>query len=161
MKPNLPPSVSSRQDLKAVVMELQGYLHWLSQNQIKQEVTQQAFGDRPDLSGPAQEILNQEQAGQEITKESLTKLIESLEAFAAKAPYVSVTLAAPAPRPLREEVVSWFRKNVNHNMLVDFSFNATMLGGMVIRYGSHVFDWSFKRQIMAGRAKFPEVLRNV
>ena len=161
MIPKLPASVSSRQDLKAVIRELQAYLHWLSQNEIKQAVTKQTFGEQPSLSPAAQEIINSSQDGQAPTKESLAKLVEELEAFAAKAPFVSVTLAAPASASLKQAIVSWFRQNTRPDLLVDFNFNATMLGGMVVRYGSHVFDGSFKRKILANRAKFPEVLRNV
>ena len=47
------------------------------------------------------------------------------------------------------------------DVLVNFQFNATILGGMVVRYGSHVYDWSFRRQILAKRDTFPEVLRRV
>jgi F0F1-type ATP synthase delta subunit len=47
------------------------------------------------------------------------------------------------------------------NMLVDFKFNSTMLGGMVVQYGSHIYDWSFRQRILDARDKFPEVLRSV
>jgi hypothetical protein len=32
---------------------------------------------------------------------------------------------------------------------------------MVVVHGSRIYDWSFRRQILATREKFPEVLRNV
>lgn len=161
MKPKLPASVSSRQDLKAVIMELQGFLHWLSQNDIKQAVTKQSFGEQPALSPAAQELITGWPEANPLNRETLAKLVENLEGFAAKAPFVSVTLAAPAPASLRQAIVSWFRQNTRSDLLVDFNFNATMLGGIVVRYGSHVYDGSFRRMILANRAKFPEVLRNV
>ena len=70
-------------------------------------------------------------------------------------------MAGPAPAQLKQKIVEWCRKNIDGDILVDFRFNATLLGGMVVKWGSHVYDWSFKRQLMAARAKFPEVLRNV
>ena len=161
MKPNLPPSISSRQDVKAVIMELKRYIRWVSQSEIKQSVTQQASAQQPAVSPTTMDVVNGSHAGKPLTKDSLESLIKSLDAFVAKAPFVTVTLAAPAPNSLRQAIVSWFRQNVRPNLLVDFSFNSTMLGGMVVRYGSHVFDGSFKRQILADRAKFPEILRNV
>jgi hypothetical protein len=158
---SLPASISSRQDLKAVIMELQRYGQWASQTAIKQRVVNQSPAGQPVLSAGAGELIKQWQADEKTAKAGLDKLIEALENFAAKAPFVTVTLAAPAPTVLRQAIVDWFRKNVRADLLVDFQFNGTMLGGMAIRYGSRVFDWSFKRQILANRAKFAEILRHV
>lgn len=144
-----------------MINELQKYVQWVGQNDIKQKVASQPMDGQPTLSAGASELINQWQGGQAATGDSLSKLIKALEQFAAKASFVSITLAAPASASLRQSIVSWFRQNVRSDLLVDFNFNATMLGGMVVRYGSHVFDWSFKRQILANRSKFPEVLRNV
>jgi F0F1-type ATP synthase delta subunit len=84
-----------------------------------------------------------------------------LREFEESAPHITLTLAAPAPNGLKKTLISWCRDNIDKNILVDFKFNATILGGMVVVYGSRIFDWSFKRQILAAREKFPEVLRNV
>ena len=161
MKLNLQTSVSSRQDLKAVIIELQRYVHWFSQNDIKQKVASQQFEGQPELSAAAHDLIGQWHGAKPATQASLAQLIKALEEFAAKALFVSVTLAAPASASLRQAIVGWFRQNVRSDLLVDFNFNATMLGGMVVRYGSHVFDWSFKRQVLANRSKFPEILRHV
>jgi len=160
-KLNLQNSVSSRQDLKALILELRGLARWLSQASTKQRFSKAALAEQPAVSAPAQDLINQWQAGKAIDQKSLEALIAELEAYEADAPSVGITLAAPAPRPLKNALVDWCRQNIGPDILVDFKFNSTMLGGMVISYGSHVFDWSFKRQILAARDKFPEVLRSV
>lgn len=160
MNLQLPSSISSRQDLKALILELRGLSRWFSQTATKQKVSKSAPAEQPAMSPAAQELISQ-QAGKQINQADLDKLIKALEDYAGSAPYASVTLAAPAPNALRKELVEWFRKNVKPDILVDFKFNSTMLGGMVISYDSHVHDWSFKRQILAARAKFPETLRHV
>jgi F0F1-type ATP synthase delta subunit len=91
----------------------------------------------------------------------LDKLIETLEDYGTSAPIITITLAAPAPNSLKKTLIDWCRKNIAPNALIDFRFNATMLGGMVVQYGSRIYDWSFRRQILAARDKFPEILRNV
>lgn len=161
MKPNLPVSVSSRQDLKAVIMELQAYARWAGQNNIKQRVAGQLFEGQPSLSPATMDIAKQWQSQAKNAGAGIDKLIDELEGFAAKAPFVTITLAAPASSQLRQAIVEWFRRNIRNDLLVDFQFNGTMLGGMVVRYGSRVADWSFKRQILANRVKFAEVLRSV
>ncbi len=161
MRLKLPPEIVTRQDLKAAIAELKSQAKWLSQATIKKQVIGSEAPASPSLSQAAQDLTSQWHNGQAITQKSLDELVAELNDFAAKATYVNITLAAPPPNSLKQEMVAWFRKNVRTDLLVDFSFNATMLGGMVVRCGSHVFDWSFKRQILANRAKFPGVLRNV
>ena len=160
MTQQLPNSINSRQDLKALILDLRGLARWFSQSAVKQKYSKSASIEQPALSPAAQELISQ-QAGKQIGQADLDKLIKSLEDYAANAPYATITLAAPASSSLKKELVEWFRHNVRPEMLVDFKFNSTMLGGMVVSYGSHVYDWSFKRQILAARDKFPGVLRNV
>jgi F0F1-type ATP synthase delta subunit len=88
-------------------------------------------------------------------------LLEDLEDYLETAPHISITLAAPASKKLKQALMDWCRTNINADILVDFSFNSSLLGGLVVRYGSHIYDWSFKRQLMANLSKFPEVLRRV
>jgi F0F1-type ATP synthase delta subunit len=44
---------------------------------------------------------------------------------------------------------------------VNFNYNRSLLGGMVVRAGSRVFDWSFRRQIIGAEEKFTEVFHRV
>ncbi|HET8709361.1 MAG TPA: F0F1 ATP synthase subunit delta, partial [Candidatus Saccharimonadales bacterium] len=92
---------------------------------------------------------------------SLDKNMRALEDYARTAPHLTITLAAPAPASLKQTLTAWCRQNLAPNMLVTFEFNSSLCGGMVVRYGSRMFDWSFRRQIMENKQKFPEVLRNV
>ena len=96
-----------------------------------------------------------------IDQHMLDELIATLEVYRKTATTVTITLAAPATSEIKKTLVNWCRHNISADILVSFQFNATILGGMVVRHGSRVFDWSFKRQILAARANFPEVLRRV
>ena len=161
MKLSLPNSVASRQDFKTVISDVRKFSAWAGQTAIKTKVSGAGAGQQPMISQAAADLINQWRLDKEAGKKGLDALIKELEELAAVTPHVTITLAAPAPAKLRQEIVAWFRKNVAPNMRVDFKFNATMLGGIVVHYGSRVFDWSFKRQILGARAKFPEILRNV
>jgi len=162
MKLSLPSSVASRQDFKTVISDVRKFGSWAGQRAIKIKVSgESTVSSQPVISQAAADLINQWRTDKETNQKNLDGLIKALENLAGASPHVTITLAAPAPAKLKQEIVAWFRKNVGPNMLVDFKFNATMLGGMVVHYGSHVFDWSFKRQIMGARAKFPEILKNV
>jgi hypothetical protein len=161
MKFNLPDSISSRQDLKAAILEIEQYARWFSQTATKMRFAKDGAYEAPVASAAASELINSWASKQQLTQARLDELLSALREFEESAPYITLTLAAPAPNGLKKTLISWCRDNIDKNILVDFKFNATILGGMVVVYGSRIFDWSFKRQILAAREKFPEVLRNV
>lgn len=161
MKLLLPDSVSSSQDLTSLIVEIHGYSRWFSHNGIKQQTSAKNATPPPYLSASALELIRTS-AGKKLLDQSiLDELILTLETFKASAPSLTITLAAPPSHDLKQTLVNWCRHNISPNILVSFQFNATLLGGMVVRYGSHIFDWSFRRQILANRQNFPEVLRRV
>lgn len=162
MKIKLPDSVSSTQDLKAVILEIRGYARWLSQASVKMKASgNNSYGEAPAVSEAAASLINDWTKDNQLSQKSVDELIATLEDFEATTPSMTITLAAPAPNSLKKALISWCRTNINPNILVNFKFNSTIGGGMVVACGSHIYDWSFKRQILAAREKFPEVLRNV
>jgi len=161
MTPNLRNSILSPQDLKVLILEVRKYSQWFGQNAVKAKVTGSGYVGQPQVSPAAAEAINELAAKAPLSTKSLDELIASLEKLEASLPTIIITLAAPAPAGLKKTLVAWCRQNINPGVLVEFRFNSTILGGMVVGYGSHVFDWSFRRQILAARAKFPEALRNV
>lgn len=157
----LPSDVISPQDLKAVIMEIRAYSRWVIHTQTRQHVTAKATDPAPAVSPASVSIVRAWQGTQPLTQESLEALLAELSAFESSAPRAAITIAAPPSRNLKQQLIVWCREYIAHDILITFSFNATLLGGIVIRYGSHVYDWSFRRQILAARAHFPEVLRRV
>lgn len=161
IKLELPDSVSSSQDLAALTLEVRDYAKWFSHNAIKKRVHAKHNSPAPDLSHAASEMIESWRAKKPLTTSSLDDLIKALEKYKDTAPTLTITLAAPPTKDIKQTLVSWCRKNIKPNILVSFQFDATLLGGMVVRYGSHIFDWSFRRQLLAARERFPEVLRSV
>lgn len=161
MKLLLPNSVLSPQDLEALIFEIRDYANWFSHNTIKHQAGASRGSQAPVLSPAALEVLRNWNAQKLLDQATLTELVEALDDFKTSAPSLTITLAAPAGGDLKQTLVTWCRENVAPNVLVSFRFNATLLGGMVVRYGSRIFDWSFRREILEHHAKFPEVLRHV
>lgn len=162
MKISLPDSVASTQDLKAVILEIRSYGRWLSQAGVKMKASgSNSYGEAPAVSESAANLISEWSKGTGLSQKSVDELITTLEDFADGAPSMTITLAAPAPNSFKKTLVSWCRTNISPDMLVNIKFNSTICGGMVVVCGSHVYDWSFKRQILATREKFPEILRHV
>ncbi len=154
-------NISSPQELKAIIVEVRRYAHWYAQNSVKLHVTGNGSTEQFVISPTAIELIKDWSVQKPLSEKSLDELIATLENYESKAPRLTITLAAVPPNDLKKTLVEWCREHVAPNVLVDFRFNSTLLGGMVVRYGSHVYDWSFRRQILAARDRFPEVLRRV
>lgn len=161
MKVNLPNTVSSLQDLSTLTLEIREYAKWFAHNAIKERVHAKNVTPPPALSAGATELIRAVGSKKLLSGSDLEQLITALEDAKKTAPAINVTLAAPATADVKRQLVEACRKNIADNALVTFKFNSGLCGGMVIHYGSHVFDWSFRRQILANRAKFTEVLRSV
>lgn len=157
----LPDSISSPQDLLSLTIDVRAYARWFSHNTIKAKASATRGSQAPTVAPATIELIRNWTGQALLTQESLDELIAALEQFRDTAPTLTITLAAPAGSELRNTLVAWCRANIAPNVLVSFRFNATLLGGMVVRYGSRVFDWSFRREIIANRTKFTEVLRSV
>lgn len=157
----LPNSVSSAQDVSSLIREVHDYSTWFSHNVIKQRAGSKKLTDQPELSPVAVEVIRDWAGKTQLTQTKIDDLIKTLEQFKTTAPTLTITLAAPATGDVKKILVEWCRKNIDPNVLVTFRFNSSLLGGMVVRFGSQIFDWSFRRKILANKDKFPEVLRRV
>lgn len=161
MNLKLPSSIASSQDLTALLIEVRGYSQWFAHESIKKRIDAKYSSEAPVMTSGAMELLREWKAHQQINGQSLDVLINTLNDYTKTAPSITVTLAATPSSGLKTSLVTWLRGNIAPDIMVNFRFNATLLGGMVISYGSRVFDWSFKRQLLASRENFPEVLRRV
>lgn len=161
MKLKLQDTISSPQDLRAIILEVREYARWFAHNDRKKSLHISGASARPDISRAADALIDEWESKNPISQRSLDTLIQTLEDFEESAPQMTITLAAPAPNSMKETLVAWCRTNIAQDVLVNFQYNSTLLGGMVVRYGSHVFDWSFRQKILESLNHFPEVLRRV
>lgn len=157
----LPESVSSLHDVRTLHLELKDYERWFAHEAIKHQVGAKHVSAKPELSAATSDTLRSWFADHPQSSHSLDELLDRLKHIESSASQLTVTLAAPATSDIKVALISWFRHNIGPDVLVSFQFSSTLLGGMVVRSGSRMFDWSFRRQIMENRAKFPEVLRRV
>lgn len=161
MKLELPSSVYSEQDVKALALDVQSYRRWFAHNAIKRQLHVRKTAEQPAISPAAAELIRDWSVKKPLSAQSLDELLAALELFRSSSPSITITLAAPPANNLKKILTSWCRNNLSPNILINFEFNATILGGLVVRCGSRIFDWSFRRQILEARGNFPEVLRHV
>ena len=161
MKLALPASVSSLQDVTSLLLEIKEYSRWFAHESIKKRVNATHASEPPAMSKAAEDLLRAANAKASLTRADIDQLITMLDHYRTTAPTLTITLAAPPTASVKATLVNWCRENIAPHILVNFQFNSPLLGGMVVRSGSRVFDWSFRRQLLEAKDKFPEVLRHV
>jgi hypothetical protein len=157
----LPETIASPRDLMQLLLDVKLYANWYAHESIHQRVVQKKGEAAPTISPSAQNVISDWDALTPVSTKGFTELIATLESYANHAEVMTITLAAPVTQTVKTSLVAWCRKNVSAHIFVSFRYNSTILGGMVVRHGSRIFDWSFKRQIIAASENFVEVLRRV
>lgn len=154
----LPTAVYSPALLESVIYDIQYYLDWRRQNEIRHKVGAQAK-EEPTHSAETVLVIEAWMDKKKPTVEALERLLEHLHQL--NLPEVHVMLAAMPSRLQREALASWFRNNVTPGLLISFVADRNLGGGAVVRTPNRVFDFSWKQQLLAGHAKLPEILKNV
>ncbi len=154
----LPPAIYSPQLLESVTYDIQYYLDWYRQNQIRKEVGAKPK-DEPNHSDETVLVIEAWLAGQPPTLEKLEALLDYLKHL--KLPEVHIMLAALPNRTQRETLVAWLRNNATTHLLVSFTADRNLGGGIVLRTPNHIFDYSWKQQLVAARDKLAGIIKRV
>lgn len=84
-------------------------------------------------------------------------LLEDLQELLKKAPSVHVLLAATPSAELKEQITNWFRTQVAANMLITFTVRRDLGGGVMVRAGSHIYDFTFRKKILDHKQRLTEM----
>ena len=158
---SIPPDVSSSQELANLILEVKDYSKWFTNYSIVKKISKKSTPSPPKISASAIKLIKDYSDNKSLTRAILNSLVYDLEKSKKQSNLITVTLAAPVTSDVKNSLVKWLRDNIDSEVLVNFQFNATILGGMVLRCGSHIYDWSFRKKILENRQKFPEILQNV
>ena len=157
----LPENISSSEDLAALIMEVRSYAKWYSQVANARKIGANHKDSQPALTDTATITIRSAAEKDSLAPEQLDGLISDLERIYKRAQTLTITLAAPAPADVRREIVSWVRSNISTDALINFRFNSQIVGGMVVRIGSKIYDWSFRKAILENKSKLAETLNRV
>lgn len=158
----LPDTICTPQDLTALLLEVREYAKWYEHESVKQRSgAKSAVPSQPILSVNTTALLRSISTNGALQPAQIETLIHELETYKTTAPTITITLAAPAPERVKTLLTAWCREQLSPTILVSFEYNRTLLGGMVVRYGSHVHDWSWRRSILSAKISFSEVLARV
>jgi hypothetical protein len=154
----LPGAVYSPQLLESVTYDIQQYLDWYRQNQIRAKVGAKPKAE-PNHSDETVLVIEAWLDGKRPTIESLEGLVKHLKEL--KLPEIHVMLAALPNLSQRASLVDWLRANTKPQILVSFIADRNLGGGIVVRTPNHVFDYTWKQELIAGRDKLAGILKRV
>lgn len=154
----LPSAVYSTQLLESVIYDIQYYLDWIRQNQIRKKVGAKPK-EEPNHSAETVLVIEAWLQGRPATLESLESLLKHLKDL--KLPEVHIMLAAMPNRTQREQLVKWFRNNATPHLLLSFVADRNLGGGIVVRTPNRIFDYSWRQELVAGRDQLAEIVRRV
>jgi hypothetical protein len=154
----LPAAIYSPQLLESVTYDIQYYLDWYRQNQIRKQVGAEPK-EEPNHSDETVLVIEAWLAGKPPTLESLEALLDYLKKL--KLPEVHIMLAALPNRAQREAFVNWFRSNTTPHLFISFVADRNLGGGIVVRTPDHVYDYSWKQELLTGRDKLVGILKRV
>lgn len=150
----LPPEVYSPDQLSALIMEARDLAATLRQQaalakaggtSAKQQVSPAVSEGLAKLAGT-------------ISVESAEHVAKGLELLRNTVPTVRLVLAAQPNRQFKMKLVKWFRDEIHPQVLVVFIVRSDIAGGVVVQTVGHVYDFSFKRQLIAAKPRIAELL---
>lgn len=77
------------------------------------------------------------------------------------APVFELILATHPHDSFLQEIIGWFRREIDPNCLLKISVRQTIGGGVIVRSKNRIFDFSLRPKILASKSKLPEVWRRV
>jgi hypothetical protein len=160
VKLKLPDSIHSPEQVEAAIFALNNYIG-LRRNETSKTKGSNTSAKPAEVSSPQlEELLGGQESAAALPLSDLEALSAELATWR-RARVISLTLPARPPASLKKELVRWFRDQISSDLLVRFSVNSDIAGGMVVRTSSRIRDWSFRRQLFDSRAAISRILREV
>lgn len=155
----LPVDLYSPEQLSAIIIELRGYIGTLRDTAVRAKAAHATAG-APHASALLVGTLH-ESATSPTDQPATEKLLKELEAIRDKAPAVHLMMAALPNRDLKRKLTEWFRDEIHPCALLTFATRADIGGGLILQAGSHVYNYSFREQILNHKARISEIYNSV
>lgn len=131
---------------------------WLKQSERSVKVGAITNAPRPVVGAHTQAI-----AGELDLKKAnladLEELTDAVERNLQQSIEIHITLPDLPQADIKSNFANWFRNNISPKILLNFSADSGLAGGMVVRTRNHIYNFSLSRQLWQQRALIPEIVR--
>ncbi len=156
----LPVDLYSPDQLGAIILELRSYIAALHDALVRDQVAHTQNVAAPHTSALLMGVLRSANVSPTDQAE-VEKVLKELEAIRSKAPAAHLMMAALPNRELKRRLVEWFRDEIHPYMLLTFATRTDIGGGVVIQAGSHIYNYSFREQILGHKNRISEIYNSV
>lgn len=160
MSYSLPVDVHSPEQLGLLIAELRDVAAQRRNQAVQAKVTGKAGADSTHISALLGQVLKEAKVAVN-NPGALDEVLANLEQLRAKAPSVRLTLTAAPTRLYKQQFTTWFRANIHPDTLVTFSVRSDIGGGATLIAGSHVYDFSFREQLLRNKGRIAEIFGRV
>lgn len=147
----LPAEIHSPDQISELTMELRGYIDARRSKDVQKQAGVDA--SPPAMSADLRSLY-EAASNNNGTPETL---LDELETLLKNAPVVHLMLAATPGAELKQQLISWFRTEVDANTLVSFTVRRDLGGGVMVRAGSRIYDFTFRQKILDNKQRLTEL----
>ena len=151
----LPPSLTGKKELIKVQRELES----LSEKMVQAHVVSEQLGKEtplPALTDTTSELASLNHLT--LDKKTISLLIKVLQQLRESAPTLRISFAVEPDRQSIAKIVSWFRKEVGSEVLLQVGIQPSIAGGCIVQTPGNRYDFSLRKHILGGTDKFKAVL---
>ncbi len=157
---HLPLDLYSPEQLSAIIIELRAHISAVRDAAVRAKAVHDDTPAPVHTSALLTATLHE--AGIKPTDQAATeKLLKQLEAIRDKAPAVHLMLASLPNRDFKRKLTDWFRSEIHPYSLLTFATRADIGGGIIVQAGSHIYNYSFREQILSHKNRISEIYNSV
>lgn len=125
----------------------------------KVEVEEPAGLEPPAMPAELLAFLKAQFGSDTVTIERLEEIKKFFQEITKRSPSVHIMLAFLPTAGERAQITRWFRDNIAADILLSFSQNSNLIGGMLIRGRTRIFDLSLRTVLLANKNRVGELLK--
>ncbi len=143
----LPESVVTKADLSRLIREVEEYSEAAYQAEVRGGTAPSAH-----YASPALQLLAHRQEDTLNSRQARHKLLDQLRALQGGAIPVHVAFASQPSIKALQQLVVWFRKNVDPTIVVQVEVDPSIIGGCVVRTTNRVFTFTLAEALRSSQA---------
>jgi len=160
VKLTLPDNISSPDQLLDFVDNLTAYQSYIRRLNVANKVK---VGHPAKIEAPAMPVelisfLDTQFGDEGATIERLEKIKDFFLELRKDSPTVHIMMAFLPTTSERIMMTHWFRENIAPNILLNFSQNSDVIGGLIVRTKTKIFDLSFRTILLSNQKKLMELI---
>ncbi len=159
MNVELSSAVYSPDQIGLLLWELDVVINKLRNDQVRQRVIPSTHPEPITTSLLLQGVLENSNVNKNDLH-AVEELATELERIRDALPQVHMVLGNPPSLVIKQQIVSWLRREIHPQVLCNFVVRSDLGGGAILRTKANQYDFSFRTQLIAKKHRIQELISN-